>query len=345
MPTGVGRCLALVLGLGGLSLQLETENRLLEATPDESPTFTAMRDLEEAFGGALPMYVLVEWPADLAWHADEVRAAVRDVSAFLDGDEASGRAFSVFDVLAAAPPVAPDAALALVPDEVGARLVRPELRRLLVAALVPDAGRDVMLPLFERVEGELARLAEAHPEVSMHLTGTDVVARKHINAMISDLATSLGFASLVIFLAISWAFRSFGYGLVSLLPNVFPLVVIGAAIHLSGRSLEMSSAVVFSVLLGLAVDDTIHFLSRWRDEHERTDAPLEPTLVHVGKAITWTTVVLGAGLAITLTSGVPTTRWFAKLCILGLGAAWIGDLLLLPALMALRERWGGPQAR
>ncbi|MEX1025830.1 MAG: MMPL family transporter [Planctomycetota bacterium] len=333
---GVGALL--VLGLGAVATTLETENHLLEATPKDSPTFTALRDLEEAFGGALPMYVLVEWDESLAWSDESVRAAVRDVSAFLDADSDTGRAFSVFDALRAAPPVSPETALELVPEAITGRLVRPDLGRLLVAALVPDAGRDVMLPLFQRVEAELDRLDAAHPGVTLRLTGTDVVARTHIHAMIADLATSLGFATLVIFLAISWAFGSFRYGLASLLPNVFPLVVIAGVIRVSGRSLEMSSAVVFSVLLGLAVDDTIHFLSRWRDERARTDAPLRPTLIHVGKAITWTTIVLSAGLGVTLTSSVPTTRWFATLCIVGLVAAWFGDLILLPALMYLGRR-------
>lgn len=328
----------LVVGLGWLSSRLETENHLLEATATDSDTYTALRDLESAFGGALPMYVLCEWPEGTEWHDDRVSASVERVTEFLSLHPDTGRAYSIFDLVAAGPVGTPEFVLGTLPNEITKRLIRADKRRLLVATPVPDGDRDVMLTLFDDVRAKLAQIEAEHPHVELSLTGTDIVARNHIHAMISDLARSLLFASVVIFFAISWGFGSFRIGLASVLPNLFPLVVVGGVIELSGRSLEISSAVVFSVLLGIAVDDTIHFLARWRHEAKAGREPLTPTLVHVGKTITWTTIVLAAGLAITLVSVVPTTRWFATLCITGLGAAWVGDLIFLPALMALMRR-------
>lgn len=332
---------AVTLGLFLLSMRLLPENRLTEALP-RGTAFDALMRAEEAFGGVLPICVLVEWDPPLELTSPEVLAGFEDVATLLGEEEVLARPLSLLDFLDALPGGrdAPAAGLALLPDRALRRLVQPGLGKAIVLAAAPDAGSDVMQPLFTRLQAGLTRLQGEHPPLRFHLTGTDFVARSNINRMIDDLARSLAFAVLVIFGVIALEFRSLRLGAVSLLPNLFPLALVGGVTKLLGLPLQMAIAVLFTVLLGLAVDDTIHFLSRQRRERREDpgaseDQTLVRTFLAVGRAIGVTTVVLVVGFATVGLSNIPTNRMFAALSCLGLIGALVGDLVLLPALMRL----------
>ena len=341
---------AATAGLFALSMQLVPENRLTEALPHDE-AYRALMVAEEAFGGVLPTYVLVDWERSPALEVEAVLDVVGEVSDFLSGVDGIGRPLSVLDVLDAVPGArtSPAAALAILPEEVTRRVARFDVQRTLVFAQMPDEGSHVLNPLFARIRDGLRAIGARHPEVDLHLTGTDVVARSNVNRMIDDLARSLAFAALIIFGVIALEFRSLRIGAISLLPNLFPLVLVGGALRLFDRPLQMGSAVLFTVLLGLAVDDTIHFLARYRREAARRSpkgspasvgppGAIEAAFLAVGRAILITTCVLGTGFLTVGLSDVPTNRLFAWLSCLGLGGALIGDLLVLPALLVLAER-------
>ena len=284
------------------------------------------------------------------WTQFNFRVAIRLVGATepLCGGEFAevdglGRPLSFLGFLDAFPNgrAAPRATLALVPEEAQRRLLRADLGKAIVLAPVPDGGNEVMDPIFDGIEGVIADLRRAHPELAFELTGTDKVARANVNRMIDDLARSIAFAVLVIFGVIALEFRSLRIGLLSLLPNLFPLILVGGVLRLLGQPLQMATAVLFTVLLGLAVDDTIHFLSRYRREQRAGGGagdPIERALLSVGRAILVTTIVLVVGFGTVGLSEVPTNRVFAALSVLGLVGAWIGDLVFLPALLAWTRR-------
>ena len=334
------------LGLFALSLQLEPENRLTEALPRDD-AYDALMACEEAFGGILPTYVLVDWGRERTIDSPEVIEVVARVSDLLGGMKPLGRPLSFLDLLDSVPGgrARPTATLSLLPDGAERPLLRADLGRALVVAPVPDEGSEVLLPLFDRIQSGLRALEERHAGFELHLTGTDFVARSNVNRMIDDLARSLAFAALVIFGVISLEFRSLRLGAISVLPNLFPLVLVGGVLRLLGMPLQMGTAVLFTVLLGLAVDDTIHFLSRYRRERRAARAAgrdpdgietLETTYLAVGRAILVTTIVLTVAFGTVALSTVPTNRAFATLACLGLLGALAGDLLLLPA--ALRRQ-------
>jgi len=330
-----------MLALLGAALRLQPENRLTEALP-RAESFEALRLCEEAFGGVLPNYVVLEWGSDLQLDSPEVLASLQGASDLLAGIEGMGVPLSYLNLLDALPGGrANSAARVLIPKDVSRRLAREDLRRALVIAAVPDGPTEVMQPLFRSIRDGLAKLGQQHPGVGFQLTGTDVVARASVNGMISDLAVSLAFAALLIFGVISLEFRSLRLGLISLLPNLFPLALVGGVLYALGRPLQMSSAVLFTVLLGLAVDDTIHFLSRYRRElhsSPNVEHAVRSAFFSVGRAIVITTLVLMLGFGCLAFSAIPLNQLFAGLACLGLAGALLGDLLLLPALLVLFEK-------
>ncbi len=81
-----------------------------------------------------------------------------------------------------------------------------------------------------------------------------------------DLASSLGGEAFIILVLLGLAYRSVRLGLIAFVPNIFPLAVTGAALVLFKQPLELVSVCAFTVCLGIAVDDTIHFLTRYKEE-------------------------------------------------------------------------------
>ncbi|MEO1527529.1 MAG: hypothetical protein AAFX06_19040, partial [Planctomycetota bacterium] len=126
-------------------------------------------------------------------------------------------------------------------------------------------------------------------------------------------------------------------GMVSMIPNVFPvLLVFGAMGHL-GALVDIGTMMTASVAMGVAVDDTIHFLSWFRSYLDRgfdRVKAVEMTYRRVGPAMTQTTIVGGIGLFVFALSTFTPTQRFGSLMLILLSAALVGDLILLPALLA-----------
>ena len=136
-------------------------------------------------------------------------------------------------------------------------------------------------------------------------------------------------------------YRSLRLGLISIVPNVFPLAITGTLLWLFGQSLEIVSVCAFTVCLGIAVDDTIHFLTRYREEECKTEdrrLAIRRSFVGVGTALIMTTVVLIIGFSTALLSDSRDHRIFAIMGILTIGSALFADLVFLPALLL---RFGG----
>ena len=169
------------------------------------------------------------------------------------------------------------------------------------------------------------------------LTGSSMVASENISQMLVDLGQSLGLATLVIFLVMVIAYRSLRLGLICLLPNILPLLITAAVIVYSGQPLRVATVLVFTVCLGVAVDDTIHFVSRFRRElaaGQDVEAALKCTFTAVGAALLTSTLILLVGFSSSLISDLPHIRSFVGLSCVAIFAALLGDLLILPAMLA-----------
>lgn len=184
-------------------------------------------------------------------------------------------------------------------------------------------------------------------------TGVIPVVYKAQRTLLNSLAKSIGLAFVLIAIVMivllnpartPWGMirpGNFVYGcaagMLSMIPNLFPvLLVFGIICHL-GIAIDIGTMMVASVAMGVAVDDTIHFLTWFRANLDRgldrVDALIE-TYRRVGPAMTQTTVVGGLGLFVFAMSTFTPTQRFGTLMLVMLAAALIGDLVLLPALLA-----------
>ncbi len=326
--------LALTVLCAWFAFRLEPDNRLTEVTPADRESVRSLRVVDQAFGGSMFAGVVVSWPAGVDWRSPGVASAIDAVERAVERAPLFSGALSVLDLRA----LVPGGAIELLPEALRARFVRPDLHRALVRARLPDTASSEHERASLALEVELARIEAEHPQVDLHLTGTAIVARRNIDGMIVDFALGLALAAAVIFVVIALALRSLRLGLVSLVPNALPVVLVAALLYATGGTLQMASSVAFTILLAVAVDDTIHVLTRMRRELDAAGdgdvrAALRRALIRIAPALVITTVIMLAGFGAVLLSEVPTNRAVAAICCTGFVAALAGDLVLLPALV------------
>lgn len=333
-------------GLLLLVMRLEPDNSIYNGIPDGSASYESLSHCDEVFGGALYSYVIVEWPDGQDLGSPQVIRALADVHRVLGQQPELGMPFSVLNVLLALPhrknrPTTAVKYLDKVPAEVADRLFRRDFRKAVVNIQTPDRGARAMSPVYATLENELESLQAEYPGFEMQLTGSTVVMSRNVNLMIVDLSRSLALAAAVIFIVMTISFRSARLGLLSVLPNVFPLVCAAGVLLLRGGALELAAVTTFSICLGIAIDDTIHLISRYR--LEKDGAPDRVTAVQhaagkVGSALIVTTLTLVGGFGAGLISDLPAIRLFSLLSCIALIAALVAAVLVLPALLVCLDR-------
>lgn len=167
-------------------------------------------------------------------------------------------------------------------------------------------------------------------------TGAMPLADRVHRMLLSDLYTSFFTAALLVAAVMILVLRSVGAGLLAMIPNVFPMTVLFGTMGWLSFPVDIGSMMTASIALGIAVDDTLHFLTWFRRETNEGAAPVEAVrrcYRHCGRAMVQTSLVCGLGLAVFVFSGfLPTQRFCAMILVLML-ASLVGDLVLLPALL------------
>ncbi|MEC9464851.1 MAG: MMPL family transporter [Myxococcota bacterium] len=174
--------------------------------------------------------------------------------------------------------------------------------------------------------------------VDVQLTGTGVVAYRGINNVTVDLRDSLIFAFLVVTLLIGVVFRDVALTVLALVPNGLPLLVGYGAMGLGGFFLDPTAGLVFTVGFGIAVDDTIHLLSRFREElaaGKNRDSAILASVTQSGRAVAVTSVILMFGLGINVLSSFEPMYAMGMTGAIIMVAAFLCDVLVLPALLKI----------
>ena len=188
----------------------------------------------------------------------------------------------------------------------------------------------------KKVYTKLDSLAETFPDyLSLEYTGTTVVALRTNDYLVESIVNSLGIALIFISIIMAVLFRTNSILFASLVTNLVPIFTVLGILSWFGISIRPPTAVTFSVALGIAVDDSLHFLLRYRRELRqglnRVDA-IKSTIINTGSALMVTTTVLVAGFSVLLLSAFLPTYQFGLLSASMIGAALLCDLTLLPAL-------------
>lgn len=193
---------------------------------------------------------------------------------------------------------------------------------LLTAMLSDDETTDMLIGIIDSLEADSGR--------DVLYSSAQVVYESIDRQAMASLSASLWLSLLVIFAALVLMFRSVRAVLASVVANSVPLLVVFGVVWLVGDPLNLVTAFVFLVSLGVIVDDTIHLL--YLDQ-----AGLSLSGSSIEYSVVVSTVMLCAGLLLCQLSDFPTTRQFALYCALALSTAVASDLTLLPALLRYRD--------
>jgi len=174
------------------------------------------------------------------------------------------------------------------------------------------------------------------------ITGTTKVLLTGAKFLLQNLFISLFLVIILIAIFMAWMFSSHKMVLISLVPNIIPLLITGAIMGIFGIALKPSTILVFSIAFGISVDDTIHFLAKYRQELISRNGSIKKSvyeaLKETGVSMLYTSVVLFFGFFIFIASDFGGTVALGLLVSITLFVAMLSNLLLLPALLLTYEK-------
>ena len=210
-----------------------------------------------------------------------------------------------------------------------------------ITTFMRDIGTDKMAKIEERLQHKIDKLFPTE-RYTVTMTGKAYVFEKGTHYLVHNLVLSLLFAILLISLLMAYLFRSVKMIIVSLLPNILPLVITAGLMGFLGIPIKPSTILVFSIAFGISVDDTIHFLAKYRQELKANNWKIKrsvyATVKEAGISMFYTSVVLFFGFSVFTLSSFGGTVALGSLVATTLLFAMLSNLILLPALLLSLEK-------
>jgi predicted RND superfamily exporter protein len=210
-----------------------------------------------------------------------------------------------------------------------------------ITTFMRDIGTDKMAKIEERLQEKIDKIFPEERYV-VTMTGKAYVFEKGTHYLVHNLVLSLLFAILLISLLMAYLFRSFKMIIVSLLPNILPLIITAGLMGFLGVPIKPSTILVFSIAFGISVDDTIHFLAKYRQELKANKWKIKKsvynTVKEAGVSMFYTSVVLFFGFSVFTLSSFGGTVALGSLVAATLLFAMLSNLILLPALLLSLEK-------
>jgi len=209
-----------------------------------------------------------------------------------------------------------------------------------ITTFMKDIGTDKMTRIEERLHEKINKVFP-EKKYNVTITGKALVFLKGTNYLINNLVISLSLAIFIISLFMAWMFRSYKMIIISLLPNILPLLITAGLMGYLGVPIKPSTILVFSIAFGISVDDTIHFLAKYRQEliaHKwNVRKSVYRALRETGLSMFYTSIVLFFGFLVFTVSSFGGTKALGGLVSVTLLFAMVANLLLLPSLLLSLE--------
>ena len=349
--------LVIVAALIGIS-RIEINTFLLEDISDDDPLREEFNFFDNRFGGYRPLEIAIQVKDTSRNIFDwEILEQLDKVETYLV-DEYEAR--NIISPLQAVKSLnqAVNGGLAVhyqLPDDLnGQKKIRKNLRYLKrsteelklfaddyttsrFSGKIKDIGSKMSLERNARLE-QFIRSNVDSSLVELKITGTSLLIDKNNQYLTQNMMEGLGIAFLVIAVIVALLFRSLRMIIIVLIPNVIPLIVVAAIMGYFGITLKLSTSIIFTIAFGIAVDDTIHFISKLKLELDKGKSllyALKRTYISTGKAIIVTTIILAGGFLTLILSSFGGTYYTGLLVSLTLVLAVLADLTLLPALLIM----------
>ncbi len=355
----VGICLIIGLTSAYYATTMERKQKIQDDLDDDHPIIETLHYFENKLGGVLPMDVLIDTGTQNGVKEPEAMHFAEAVKNRLEGFEEIKKVYSpstfIQEIAITLNP--DDPAAAQVPDSRAAiaqylllydmnvdnpldDLITPRSDRMRVSSRIDDVYSPRAREVFTEIETWLNDHTPAG--IKSHLTGLSPVAHVINTYVVNEIFFTFLWALGIITLLLIVQFRSWRLGLLSLIPNFFPLATILGMIGALDINLKPSSAITFSIALGIAVDDTVHYITRFIQEYQQHHDPeraARRAIYGTGKAMVFTTIVLVSGFLVpVLMSQVRANHEFGILSVGAISMALLADLFVLPVILPLLFR-------
>ena len=214
------------------------------------------------------------------------------------------------------------------------RFMDPELKQANILLRTHIAGSRDFLALRQTITDFLKK--NHGEQFDVHVTGFGIVISESSQLLTEGLVKSLSLTLILIVAAMSLLFLSAKVGLMAMVPNLFPIVISFGLMGWFGIELSVATSLIASIAIGLAVDDTIHYLVRYNHEFKKDldkDRALRDTIYGVGRPIIFTTLAISLGFSVLIFSHFKPTAVFGLLMVVTMAASLGGALLILPSIM------------
>ncbi|MEC9094036.1 MAG: MMPL family transporter, partial [Planctomycetota bacterium] len=327
-----------------LSVKNNTDYRFTENLPESNPAVNTLWEIDEALGGSSQNLLVVEFLRKP--NPQQLIGSLRDIQNELEKNPLIAKTVSFLNLLDSMPDQQGDAIskfreLKYLPADAWKSFLKINPTVASFVVKLPDLGSDRLKPCIQEIVQQAERLERRNPNLSMHFVGLNVLAVSRSQKMISDLITSLLGASVIIFALIMLVYRSLIFGVAAIVVNAFPILGVAALMEWMGQPIQYNGIMLLCTCLGLAVDDTVHFLSKLKmhlSQGLEFKAAITRTVQKLWPVLLTTSVILGVGFGLAATSDIPTFQTFGGYACVALGLALLGDLLILPHILIFLHR-------
>jgi len=336
------------LFLGG-ALKVNTGSSLLSDLHPQSSLYIDLKNVENWFGGILPMEIIISKndSVEKPMHDKDIMRHVKNLQNKLTNMFPQSNWISMQRVLEEVlyemnptldfPPDQEtlDQLYMITQDQIET-LINFEENKIRISGMLPDLNSEELKVVEDTLETFIKNKFPKWLSVVIMLTMP--VALNTNNYLVLDLFSGFGLAFIFISIIMSLLFLSFRIGLISMLPNLIPIIFAAGYLGFMGIPIRPPIAITFSICLGIAVDDSLHFLFRFwqeRKNNSNLETAISNTIETTGLAMLTSTIVLVSGfLVITVSNFIPTSQ-FGVISAITLTVAFITDVTLLPSLLYL----------
>ena len=335
------------LALFGIT-RIQINADFITSFPPDSEVRASFYTVNEKLGGAQPFYIVIEGNHRDSFKEPHNLQALEDLQEWLAQQPEIGGSASIADYLKLV-----NKALH---DNDPAFYVIPDNRRLITQLLFLSSNDELerivdsryqttnilvrsrvvnsldIAALVERINARLTQLPE---HLKATVTGNPVLITESLSSIIVGQARSVGLALIIVYLILSLMFMSQRVGFIALIPNIIPIAIYFGSLGFFGISLNPSTSLIAPMVLGIAIDDTIHYFARFNWGVRRFADDRKATIIAlktVGRPVTYTSIGLCLGFLVLMTSELRMQVEVGIMASWALAIAWLCDFLLTPAL-------------
>ena len=350
----------IVFGIVGI-LNVKTTGNLTDDLAKDGVLYKDLKFFESNFGGVMPLEVIVNTKKKngllKSYNLKKIEQLSNELATFKEFSKPSSyvdmvkfgkQAFYNGDLAYYALPNSQEQRMILSYLKntassmgIGALMMDSLKQEARISLRVADISTAKMDSVFDALLPKINEIFDAD-KYEVTITGASVVFLNGTKFLLKNLMLSLLLVIVLISIFMAWMFNSFRMVVVSIIPNLIPLLLTGAIMGYFGIALKPSTILVFSIAFGISVDDTIHFLAKYRQEllvnNWNIRKSVLSALKETGVSMFYTSVVLFFGFFIFVASDFGGTIALGLLVSITLLLAMLSNLLLLPALLLSLER-------